>query len=195
MRSIRIIPRLTGMAAAFWAPLALAHDAGAFGAGLGAGFLHPFSGFDHLAAMLAVGLWAAQSGPRPLWRLPLAFMLAMVLGAGLAFAGVRMPSVEVSIAASVFVLGLFISAEIHAPPAVAVAIVAVFAVFHGHAHGIEVPQTALPWRYAAGFLAATGALLATGILAGRAGARHAPWMARAIGGLLSAGGAWMLVAH
>jgi urease accessory protein len=195
MRSLRVVAVvMAGLASAISAPAVLAHPFGAHGAGFGAGFAHPFLGLDHLAAMIAVGLWAAQSGWRPVWGLPLVFLLMMAFGAGLAFAGVPLPAVEAGIAASVFVLGLLIAAAVRLPAIAAVAIVATFAVFHGHAHGAELPQTAAPWLYAAGFLLATGALHAAGIALGRSTAPRLAWAARTVGLLLTAAGTWMLVA-
>lgn len=194
MRTSRTVPILTGLAAMLGAPLALAHDIGALDVGIGAGFVHPFLGLDHLSAMIAVGLWAAQSGRRPAWGLPLVFMTTMVLGAGLAFAGVAMPAVEAGMAASLLVFGLLIAAAVRLPAVAAVALVAAFALFHGHAHGAEMPQAAAPWLYAAGFLVATGVLHAAGISLGRNRAPALSWMARSVGLLLTAAGTGLLIA-
>jgi urease accessory protein len=193
MRCERVLMAATGLVLAIAAPSALAHTHGAAGAGFGAGFGHPFLGLDHLAAMVAVGVWAAQSGWRPVWSVPLVFMSVMALGTLLAFAGVALPSVEAGIAASLLVLGLLVAAAVRLPLITGAVMAAVFAVFHGHAHGTEIPQALAPWLYVSGFLLATGLLHAAGIVAGRYWAARRPWLARVTGLALSAGGAWMLL--
>jgi urease accessory protein len=117
--------------------------------------MHPFSGLDHILAMMAVGVWAAQTGRPALWVLPLAFPLAMAAGGLLGVAGVPVPGIESGIAASVLVLGLLIAFRAKPPLALSIALVALFAVFHGHAHGTELPQAASPVLYGLGFVAAT----------------------------------------
>jgi urease accessory protein len=107
--------------------------------GFGAGFSHPFSGFDHLLAMIAVGLWAAQLRGRAIWAVPGAFVTLMVFGGILAVSGTRLPYVEAGILASIMVLGIMIAAAFRFPVLVNVFIVGIFAVFHGHAHGTEMP--------------------------------------------------------
>ena len=193
MRRNRSVAAIAGLALVSAAPAVFAHTFGASGAGFSVGFGHPLLGFDHLLAMLAVGVWAAQSGWRPVWSVPLVFMLVMALGALLAFAGIALPAVEAGSAASVLVLGLLIATAVRLPALAGAVIVAVFAVFHGHAHGTEIPQAAAPWLYAGGFLLATGMLHAVGIVAARQWAARRPWLARAAGLALSAGGAWMLL--
>jgi urease accessory protein len=193
MRCERVLMAATGLVLAIAAPSALAHTHGAAGAGFGVGFGHPFLGLDHLAAMVAVGVWAVQSGWRPVWSVPLVFISVMALGALLALAGVALPSVESGIAASLLLLGLLVAAAVRLPLVAGLAIAAVFAVFHGHAHGTEIPQALAPWLYVTGFLLATGLLHATGIVAGRYWAARWPWLARVAGLALSAGGAWMLL--
>jgi urease accessory protein len=193
MRCERVLLAATGLVLAMAAPSALAHTHGAAGAGFGAGFSHPFLGLDHLAAMVAVGMWAAQSGWRPVWSVPLAFMSVLALGAVLAFAGVALPGVEAGIAASLLVLGLLIAAAVRFSPLAGAVIAAVFAVFHGHAHGTEIPQALAPWLYVSGFLLATGLLHAAGIATGRYWAARREWLVRATGLALGAGGAWMLL--
>ena len=192
MRCERSVAAITGLILVSAAPGALAHSFGAAGAGFGAGVGHPFLGLDHLAAMVAVGVWAAQAGWRPVWSVPLVFMAVMAFAATLAFAGIALPVVEAGIAASLLVLGLLIAAAVRLPASAGALIVAVFALFHGYAHGAEIPQAAAPWLYAGGFLLATGLLHAAGILAGRQWAARRPWLARTAGLALSAGGAWML---
>ena len=192
MRCERGVMATAGLMLALAAPNALAHTYGAAGAGLGAGFSHPFLGLDHLAAMVAVGVWVAQSGWRPVWTVPLAFMSVMALGALLALVGVTLPAVEAGIAVSLLILGLLIAAAVRLPLSVGVAIAIVFALFHGHAHGTEIPQTLAPWLYVTGFLLATALLHVTGIITSRRWALHRPWLARLTGLALSAGGVWML---
>ena len=115
------------------ASAALAHG-GHAGSGFGAGFVHPFSGADHLLAMLAVGIYAARQGPFQRWAVPAGFVVAMLGGAALSAAGLAVPMVETGVAASVLVLGLMIAFALHLPRAVVLPLVAVMAVFHGQAH-------------------------------------------------------------
>ena len=135
--------------------------------GWGAGFTHPLLGWDHLLAMIAVGLWAAQLGGRALWSLPLTFVSVMAGGALLGMGGVALPHVEAGIAASLLVLGLFVAFAARLPLAVGVMLVAAFALVHGHSHGTEVPAMVSPWAYATGFVIATALLHVTGIAFGR----------------------------
>ncbi|SOC42208.1 urease accessory protein [Rhizobium subbaraonis] len=130
-----------------------------------AGFSHPLFGLDHILVMVAVGLWAAQIGGRALWAVPAAFVAMMALGFGLAVAGVSLPFVEPVILASVVALGLLVAMAVRLDPAVSAAIVAVFALFHGHAHGGELGVAgALP--FATGFVIATALLHVAGIALG-----------------------------
>lgn len=140
-----------------------AHLLNAGGAGWAHGFVHPFSGLDHILAMLAVGVWAAQTARPALWVLPTAFPLAMAAGGLLGVAGVPVPGIESGIAASVLILGLLIAARARPPLALSIALVAVFAVFHGHAHGAELPQAASPVLYGLGFVGATAVLHLIGL--------------------------------
>jgi urease accessory protein len=156
----------TAMALGFPAA-ALAHSAGASaGAGFGAGFLHPLTGIDHVLAMLAVGLWGAQLGPPAIWALPVGFPLVMALGGVAGIAGLPLPSVEAGIALSVVVLGAMIAFDRRPPLAVAWSIVAFFALFHGYAHGRELPGHADALAYSAGFVLATGLVHLTGVAIG-----------------------------
>jgi urease accessory protein len=157
--------------------VAFAHP-GHDGAGLFDGFLHPLGGVDHIVAMVAVGLLAARLGGRALWLVPASFVAAMA-AAGLAgMAGVGLPYVEAGIALSVVVLGAVVALRLTMPVAAAMGLVAFFAVFHGYAHGIEMPETASGLAYGAGFVAATALLHGIGIalglaIAGNAFARRA----------------------
>ena len=127
-----------------------------------AGFLHPLTGSDHVAAMLSVGAWSALAGGNRVWAWPLAFVSAMVVGGVLGHAGVAMPMVEQSIAASLVIIGLLLALAVKAPTLLGVAVIASFAVFHGHAHGTEADGAAwLPFM--AGFAGATTVLHIVGI--------------------------------
>jgi urease accessory protein len=134
--------------------------------GIAHGFLHPVSGVDHILAMVAVGLFAAHLGGRALWLVPLSFVATMAFGGALGMAGVALPYVEIGVGLSVVVLGIIIASRINPPVAIAMALVGFFAVFHGHAHGAEMPETASALAYAAGFIFATLLLHAVGIGAG-----------------------------
>jgi urease accessory protein len=137
------------------------------GVGETSGFLHgmghPLSGLDHICAMVAVGLWAAQMGGRAIWAVPLTFVSVMALGGALGMLGVHIPFVETGIVISVLALGVLIAASVHLPLAVSIIVVGLFASFHGHAHGAEMPETASGFAYAAGFIIATAFLHACGI--------------------------------
>lgn len=185
-RGYQIAAALTAF---FLAGAAQAHTFGAHGAGFGAGIAHPFLGPDHLLAMLAVGVWAAQLGGSALWRVPLTFMAMMALGGAIAFAGVALPAVETGIAGSVLILGLLIAAAARFPVPASMLLVGAFAVFHGHAHGGELPQSASAMLYGLGFLLATGALHAAGAGLGTLLARgvSVAWVRVAGGGIAAAG--------
>ena len=138
---------------------AVAHVAGGAGApGFGAGFGHPFGGLDHVVAMLAVGLWGAVLGAPAVWLLPVVFPLVMAFGGVLGAAGVAMPGVEIGIALSAVVLGAMVAGAVRPPLWMAAVLVAAFAIFHGHAHGTELPRHADALAYSAGFVIATGLL-------------------------------------
>jgi urease accessory protein len=130
------------------------------------GFLHPLSGIDHILAMVAVGVFAAQLDGRALWLVPASFV-AVMAAAGLAgMAGIALPHVETGIALSVLVLGAAVALRVNMPVAAAMGLVGFFAIFHGHAHGAEMPETASGLAYGAGFVAATAALHGLGIALG-----------------------------
>lgn len=130
------------------------------------GLEHPISGLDHVLAMVAVGLWGAQLGAPAIWLLPIAFPMMMALGAMMGLIGMGLPGIEVGIAVSAIVLGCLILGEIRANLAVAVIVVGFFAVFHGHAHGTELPAGQNGLLYSMGFVVATGCLHGAGILIG-----------------------------
>lgn len=132
------------------------------------GLMHPFTGLDHALAMILVGLFAYRLGGRALWMLPLAFLAAMAAGGILGFAAPATTLVEVAIALSVILLGIAVAFNIKAPVAVAAGVVGLFAIFHGFAHGAEMPAGAGALPYAGGFLLGTATLLAIGLGAGTA---------------------------
>ena len=127
------------------------------------GFTHPLSGVDHILVMVTVGLFAARLGGRALWLVPASFVGMMVLAGALATSGTSLPFVEVGIATSVIALGLIVAFEAKPPVAAAMALVAFFAIFHGYAHGAELPEDASGAAYGAGFVLATALLHAIGI--------------------------------
>ena len=141
---------------------ALAHTGHGEVSGLQSGLVHPTSGLDHMLAMLAVGLLGVQLGGRMIWAMPLAFMSVMLAGGALAMAGVGMPGVEAGILLSVVVLGALVGAGRPLPQALGLAVAALFAFFHGHAHGSEMPLAAGGLAYGLGFLLSTAALHAVG---------------------------------
>jgi len=144
----------------------LAHQETGQAAGLVAGLAHPVSGLDHVLAMIAVGLWGAVLGPPAIWVLPVAFPLVMAFGGLMGLLGIPLPGVEVGIAISAIVLGAMVLLEIRPPLWLAALVVAFFAVFHGHAHGRELPDGTSALLYSLGFVVATGLLHAVGILVG-----------------------------
>ena len=147
---------------------ALAHT-GENLSGWATGFMHPISGLDHVVAMLAVGLWGGILGAPAVWALPILFPLAMAVAGAAGAAGIVLPGVEMGIALSGVVLGLAVLFSARPPLWVALTLVGVFAVFHGHAHGTELPSSADPVAYAAGFVVATGLLHVAGIGIGMLG--------------------------
>ena len=143
---------------------ALAHAAGeSAGAGFLTGFLHPIRGIDHVLAMFAIGLWGSQLGMPGIWVLPVAFPLVMAFGGALGIAGVPLPGTEIGIVLSVIGLGTAIALALRPPVAIALCITACFAIFHGHAHGAELPGKTGAIAYSAGFVLATGLIHLTGI--------------------------------
>lgn len=166
----RTITVLTTIAALAATP-ALAHTGVGHADGFFAGLSHPVFGPDHLLAMLSVGVWSAVAAPKNVWIAPLAFVAAMIAGAGLAFAGIGLPAVEAMIAASVVALGLMVVAGVHLPVLAGVALCGLFAMFHGHAHASE--ATGGVAAYIAGFALSTTAIHVAGIGIGLGAARLA----------------------
>jgi urease accessory protein len=188
--------RNCAVAAAFVLALqspALAH-VGFHPHGIADGIAHPFSGIDHILAMLAVGLWASQLGRPAWWLLPITFPVVMALGAALGFAGVTLPWTEIGIAVSVLVLGAVIAFAVTPSLAVSVALIAAFALVHGYAHGAELPAAASPLAYGLGFVAATVTLhgigLGAGTLANHAAGRTAM---RSAGAVIALAGIVLLI--
>jgi len=165
---------------------------------LATGFVHPFGGIDHVLAMVAVGLFAAQLGGRALWLVPASFVTAMA-AAGLAgMNGVALPMTEVGIAASIAVLGGAIALRLSMPVAAAAALVGFFAIFHGYAHGLETPDTASGLLYGLGFVAATALLhglgIGIGLAVGRLDGAFGRNLVRVAGSLAAIAGVVMLAA-
>ena len=154
------------IAALIAAQPAFAHEQVAVGGGLVRGLLHPLTGMDHLIAMVAVGIWGAQLGAPAIWLLPITFPLVMAFGGVLGVLQIPLPMPEVVIALSALVLGVAVAMRLRLPFAVAAVVVAVFAIFHGHAHGAELPRSANPLAYGVGFVVATGLLHLCGITIG-----------------------------
>jgi urease accessory protein len=173
---------------------AVAHEQAGVPGGLVSGFLHPLTGLDHLVAMVAVGLWGAQLGAPAIWVLPITFPLVMAFGGVLGVLGAPVPMPEVVIASSALVLGAAVAARLRLPFAAAAAVVSVFAIFHGHAHGTELPTSANPLAYGIGFVVATGLLHLCGIAVGTlshstAGAK----LIQGLGAAIAALGGYFLV--
>ena len=162
MKRLLIVPLLVLPA------LAHAHTGAGSTQGFFHGFQHPMVGLDHLLAMVAVGLWAAQLGGRALWVVPASFVGVRTLGGIAGMAGWNLPMVETGILLSVLLLGILVTFAVRLPVWAGALLVGVFALFHGHAHGAEMPENIPGWLYAVGFLAATAALHASGIGAGLA---------------------------
>lgn len=183
-----------GMFALFASPMtAMAHP-GHGTSGLLDGLSHPIFGPDHVLAMVAVGLLAAQMGGRARWMLPVSFLTAMIAGGVLAMMGVALPYVEPAILASVVVLGVMIAAAFRMPMGAAAAIVALLAVSHGHAHGSEMPESASGLMYAVGFVIATACLHAAGLGLGLLATRMSgPMWLRVAGAATAVAGVCLVV--
>ena len=173
--------------------IVLAHTGEGVAGGLMSGFLHPIEGPDHVTAMVAVGILGAFLGRPAIWVLPVVFPLVMALGGVLGLVGVPIPYIEIGIAVSSIVLGLMILLALKPPLCIAAIIVAAFAIFHGHAHGKELPNAANALAYSVGFVVSTGLLHLAGIGIGEL----IRWpvgqiIARAIGGLIALAGVGFL---
>ncbi|MEX3017849.1 HupE/UreJ family protein [Gymnodinialimonas hymeniacidonis] len=175
------------------ATAASAHVGEGINTGFASGFWHPILGWDHVVAMVAVGLWGAFLGRPAIWILPVVFPLVMAFGGALGVMGVPIPAVETGIALSGVILGLLIAFAVKAPIWVAAVIVGVFAIFHGHAHGGELPEQFSAYGYAVGFVIGTGLLHVVGIALGfLTKSSVGTWAARGIGGAIALVGAAFL---
>lgn len=184
---------VTGVTAAAWPLIAWAHEESGQAAGFVSGLTHPISGLDHVLAMVAVGFWGAQLGAPALWALPVAFPVVMALGGMLGLMGIPLPGVELGIALSAVALGAMVVGEVKPGLPIAAALVAFFAIFHGHAHGTELPDGASGLYYSIGFVIATGLLHAAGIAFGMVHERpNGPLILRAAGALVLVGGLYFL---
>jgi urease accessory protein len=185
---------LVVLAAVSAAP-ALAHTGDGLSGGFIGGFGHPLFGPDHVAAMVAVGLWGAFLGTPAIWLLPIVFPLVMALGGVLGILGVPLPGVEIGIAASAIVLGLMVALAAQPPLVIAAVLVGAFAIFHGHAHGAELPPGANVVAFSIGFVVATGLLHLAGISFGLLARWPAGRIAvRAAGGVIALAGVVFLSA-
>jgi urease accessory protein len=169
--------------------IANAHIVGGEAIGFLSGLKHPVSGLDHIIAMVSVGLWGAQLGAPAIWLLPLTFPLIMALGGFLGLVGVPLPGTEIAIAFSGVMLGAFVLLELRPPLYWAAALVGIFGLYHGHAHGTELPPGENGLLYSLGFVLATGFLHVTGITIGLI--HRWPWGTRVLrlagGGVLAIG--------
>jgi urease accessory protein len=188
-----VIVAMAAVAALLLGSPAEAHVGTGLAGGFTSGFNHPLAGFDHLLAMVAVGLWGAFLGRPLIYALPVIFPAVMVGGAVLGMLDVPLPPVDIGIALSVLVLGGCIVLSLKAPVWAASLIVATFAVFHGYAHGKELPSAADPIGFSVGFVLATGLLHVLGICAGFLNDRPGGVIAtRSMGGLIGGMGVWYL---
>lgn len=160
--------------------------------GLGAGLMHPFSGLDHLLAMIAVGLWATQNGGWKIGLLPATFMLMMIIGAKCALIYPHLPLIEVGIAMSVLALGIVTALSLKLSARLSITITAIFGLFHGYAHGLEMSEATQIEAYAMGFLMGTITLHLTGIIVGIATRIHFAQLPRVLGTLIAIIGLWQL---
>jgi urease accessory protein len=191
----RILARWFGVVllVLLWTQSAFAHPQKGEAVGFLTGFRHPMSGLDHVLAMIAVGLWGAQLGSPAIWLLPVAFPMVMALGGMLGLMGVPLPFTEYGIALSAIMLGTAVLFEIRPPLTNAAVLVGFFAIFHGHAHGTELPPGQSALLYSIGFVIATGCLHAVGIGIGTVHRwRWGQTFLRGAGGLVAVGGAFFL---
>jgi urease accessory protein len=156
-----------------------------------AGLQHPFTGLDHLCAMTVLGVWSAMTARRA-WVAPFAFALALLMGALLGLAGMPLPGVEPMIAVSLLALGLLTATRARLPETAGAMVAALFALFHGHAHGAELPDGAVAWAYIGGFMAATVTLHGIGIGLGLALRKTHGWITRLLGGGVALYGVFLL---
>jgi urease accessory protein len=170
------------------------HGSADHATGAWAGFMHPILGLDHVLAIVAVGLLAVQLGGKAIWALPATFIGAMVVGGAAGMWGVALPLVEMAILASVAIFGIAVATGRKLPLPVAMVVVGFFAIFHGHAHGTELPAVVSPALYAVGFVVGTALLLMTGVAGGLLARRglDRDWLVRWAGGAIAAAAPLML---
>jgi urease accessory protein len=191
-RSLSLVA-LVSFALACLDSAALAH-VGNHSGGLAGGLAHPFSGLDHVLAMVAVGLWASQLGRPTYWLLPVTFPAAMAVGALLGVSGLELPWVEAGIAASVLVLGAMIAFALRPTIAASVAVIGLFALVHGYSHGAELPAQGSALTYGAGFIFATLGLHTIGLAIGAVSDRvPVRFVARTAGAAIAAVGVLLLI--
>jgi len=184
------------LATAFWIDPGVAHAhliQGGSG-GLGSGLEHPLTGPDHFLAMFAVGLWGAQLGGRPVWKVPVTFPLIMVIGGIMGILGVPLPGTEIGIALSIIALGSAIATKWRPPEWVALLLISIFAICHGYAHGTELPAAADPADFALGFVIATGLIHVFGIGVGLLLQKpYGGRLCRGLGAVIAVAGLYFLV--
>jgi len=190
---------LTVLALCLVPTVALAHTGVGSTSGFMHGFMHPLSGLDHQLAMILVGIFAYRLGGRALWLVPLAFIAMMAVGGFLGITATPVPFVEIGIALSVIVLGAIVALGVKAPVAAAMGVVGLFAIFHGHVHGTEMPMDVSDATYGAGFMLATALLHAVGIgigtLVGLMSRTFGNTVYRVAGGVASIAGLALLVGY
>ena len=196
---MRRIPLVISAATAMLASgstIASAHVGVGATSGFAHGFWHPLGGLDHILAMVMVGLFAVQIGGRALWLVPASFVCLMAFGGALGVAGVTVPFTELGIGLSVVVLGAAVALGLRVGPAAAMVLVGFFAIFHGHAHGLEMPETATGLAYGIGFVMATGLLhaigIGSGLLLGSQPRNRGHGFVRCLGGATSVAGIGLL---
>jgi urease accessory protein len=170
-----------------------AHQGGDIAGGLFSGLKHPLTGLDHVVAMVAVGLWGAQLKKPAIWLLPVVFPIIMAFGGALGVAGIELAGIEEGIAISAIVLGLMVMLAVKPQLWIANVIVAFFAIFHGYAHGTELPDSVQPFAYSAGFVVMTGLLHVAGILIGTIYKwQYGQYAVRVLGGFVLVTGLYFL---
>jgi urease accessory protein len=192
----RSVTFLGAAALAFLPTAVLAHTGVGETSGFAHGFMHPIGGLDHVLAMVAVGLFAAHLGGRALWLVPLAFVGMMAIGGALGMAGIDVPFVEFGISLSIVALGGIVALKLDIPTIAAMAVVGFFAIFHGHAHGAEMPETSSGLAYGLGFILATALLhgvgVGLGLLICTAGQRQGHRIAQVVGSAMAITGVAIL---
>ena len=195
MKKVSISLHIAALGIIFLLPIsAFAHTGAGETTGFSTGFGHPLGGLDHLLAMIAVGLWAIQMGGKAVWAVPTTFVTVMILGGGIGIFGISIPYIEEGILVSVLVLGVFIAAASRFPVSISALMVGIFAIFHGHAHGTEMPMPVGGFSYSIGFALATLLLHAFGTVIGLAFQKfNVEKVVRFAGGAIAFGGIYLVV--